>query len=177
MIDITIPEFDLIIRHHETDCIPKGKSGVYIFYDKNYKPLYTGKTDDLRSRIRTHFKGNTNTSGTIHYYFDHVRIFYESCPAKRDIYETFIINKLKTSWNKTKCFTFESLGVGYKNQPKKPENWQGDYAFRCRYILDDDNRCKRRVHKNGLCWQHRNETNNLHRLTDAQLELPINVIS
>lgn len=152
MINIEMPEWDLEVNYDELNTIPV-KEGIYVLYSEDDEALYTGKTSNLKNRVYSHFSGNSNT-GALHYYFHHAKMFFEENAMKRDIYETFVINYLKTEWNKSKCFTFETKA--YKYRVKKKDKWEKFFqkGERCKHIKNNGERCKAYAHENGYCYSH-----------------------
>lgn len=80
--------------------IPKKTSGIYIYYDKNKKPLYVGKSRDLRGRHSQHMN-NTSSHFTKE---QRLQIIYYSFAIVenvflRNIYEMLYIGKYKPNYN------------------------------------------------------------------------------
>ncbi len=79
------------------------KQGIYFLYNKHKELMYIGKAKNIGCRIMQH-KDNYKTK--IHYcYFKYTELI---CPADRDIYETYYINKLKPPLNKAKVYLYKS---------------------------------------------------------------------
>ncbi|UHA60661.1 GIY-YIG nuclease family protein [Metabacillus litoralis] len=79
-------------------------AGIYMFFNEAEELLYCGQTDSLRSRVREHFYSD---SSAIKNYRDEVyqiKIIYVKDDFEREIYETFIINKLESKYNIAKNF-------------------------------------------------------------------------
>jgi len=147
VIKIEIPKFEMILKYDELDKIPASKAGVYVIYGEYNEVMYTGKAEELRSRIHNHFTGNTNT-GLIYQYFYKVGFFYEDDPVYRDMYETYIINKFESKWNEFKCFTFKSYRDIYRfKRIPKFQRWERKVHTknRCNHIKDNGEQCKRYV--------------------------------
>ncbi|WP_339306894.1 GIY-YIG nuclease family protein [Paenibacillus sp. FSL R5-0519] len=100
-INITVPQesLSLDILSVRRIMVPQiiGKSGIYVFYDVEEKPLYVGKSKDLNRRINEHL-------GLSPYPFDNravtVKVYLEDDPTSVDIYESFMISKLEPEYNR-----------------------------------------------------------------------------
>ncbi|MEH7235879.1 nucleotide excision repair endonuclease [Bacillus sp. JJ1562] len=122
MIKITIPAPDLTITERKQipkenepvikdiygfidfHLIPRDKGGIFLFFDKNDELLFVGKARKLRQRIKKHFE---DTVSPIKMHRDEVHkidICIVEDPMEREIYETYIINKLKSKYNVDKVF-------------------------------------------------------------------------
>lgn len=87
------------LNMNQTNKIDKNIPGIYFIYDKRDKVVYIGQSYDVKSRLKAHFRGQTNTrehSGLFKA-FKYVKV--EGCAA-RTIYEVYYINKLKPKCNK-----------------------------------------------------------------------------
>lgn len=83
----------------ELSWIRNNSAGVYCLYeDGKDDPIYVGKSSSLKSRIRAHFEGKTNTK-TFSSRFDRVVIYNVTDPHIRDILEIYFINKYKPEGN------------------------------------------------------------------------------
>ncbi|OEH86412.1 nucleotide excision repair endonuclease [Desulfuribacillus stibiiarsenatis] len=116
MISITIPVADVTITKKDnpegsniygfTDfhLIPRDKGGIFMFYNHDGELLFVGKARKLRQRIKKHFE---DTVSAIKMSRDEV-VKIEVCivedPVHREIYETYIINELKSKHNVDKVF-------------------------------------------------------------------------
>lgn len=116
MINITIPEASVTITKQKnpelsniygfTDfhLIPRDKGGIFMFYNNNEELLFVGKARKLRPRIKKHFE---DTVSPIKMYRDEVtkiQVCVIENPVHREIYETYIINELKSKYNIDKVF-------------------------------------------------------------------------
>lgn len=76
------------------------KSGIYKIYNKDNKLMYVGQTRNLRRRLSEHFIGKRKG-----YFIETVRYFYVDfeedfiTESYLDMYETFLIRKLKPQYN------------------------------------------------------------------------------
>ena len=79
---------------------------IYYFYDKNKNLLYIGKTTALPQRMSAHFSKSIIESDSWKTEVDLTNIIIYKCSTKTDldIYETYLINKLKPLYNKDKVF-------------------------------------------------------------------------
>jgi excinuclease UvrABC nuclease subunit len=84
--------------------IPRDKGGIILFFNANDDLLYVGKARKLRPRVKKHFE---DTVSPIKPYRDEVSkiaVFIVEDPMEREIYETYIINKLQAKYNVEKVF-------------------------------------------------------------------------
>ncbi|WP_338753678.1 nucleotide excision repair endonuclease [Bacillus sp. FJAT-52991] len=122
MIKITIPEPNVVIKKGKQVGEPgepalsteygftnymkvaRDKGGIFMFFDVHDQLLYVGKARKLRQRIRKNFE---DTVSPIKNHRDEVykiAVCYIEDPVERDIYETYIINKLQAKYNIDKVF-------------------------------------------------------------------------
>jgi excinuclease UvrABC nuclease subunit len=113
--DITITERKQIMKEDEPQIkpiygfidfhlIPRDKGGIFLFYNINDELLFVGKARKLRQRIKKHFE---DTVSPIKMHRDEVykiAICLVEDPMEREIYETYIINELKSKYNVDKVF-------------------------------------------------------------------------
>jgi excinuclease UvrABC nuclease subunit len=98
------PNISSVYGFVEYKLIPNNVAGIYMFFDENDELLYCGKADNLRQRIIRHFQDSVSS---IRYHRDEVykiAVFYVEDPLEREIYETYIINKLQAKYNIDKIF-------------------------------------------------------------------------
>lgn len=84
--------------------IPRDKSGIYMFFNNKDELLFVGKARKLRQRIRKNFEDNVSA---IKLYRDEVykiAVCFVEDPVDREIYETYIINRLQAKYNVDKVF-------------------------------------------------------------------------
>jgi excinuclease UvrABC nuclease subunit len=111
VINITIPTPEITITKQDapvlsniygfTDfhLIPRDKSGIFMFYNDNGELLFVGKARKLRPRIKKHFE---DTVSVIKLHRDEVTkidVCIVEDAVDREIYETYIVNKLKAKYN------------------------------------------------------------------------------
>ena len=122
MIKIEIPQADVVLTKNKelgqsveaplssaygfTDYhrIPRDKGGILLFFNKNDELLFVGKARKLRPRVKRHFE---DTVSPIKAHRDEVYKIAVSIvedPMEREIYETYIINKLQAKYNIEKAF-------------------------------------------------------------------------
>ncbi|WNQ11467.1 nucleotide excision repair endonuclease [Paenibacillus aurantius] len=111
MITITIPTPEVTIHKQEapelshiygfTDfhLITREKGGIFLFYNDKDELLFVGKARKLRQRIKKHFE---DTVSPIKNHRDEVvkiEVSIVEDPVEREIYETYIANKLGAKYN------------------------------------------------------------------------------
>lgn len=122
MIKVEIPNPDVVLTKQEqlgekveavisstygfTDYhrIPRDKGGIILFFNINDELLFVGKARKLRPRVKKHFEDNVSP---IKLYRDEVYKIAVSVvedPMEREIYETYIINKLQAKYNIDKVY-------------------------------------------------------------------------
>ncbi|RUQ27485.1 nucleotide excision repair endonuclease [Peribacillus cavernae] len=122
MISIEIPKPDLTITQREQvrvenepeipstygfidfHLIPRDKAGIIMFYNNKDKLLFVGKARKLRQRVKKHFEDNVSPIKNHRDEVHKIVISFEEDPMYREIYETFIINKLQSEYNVDKVF-------------------------------------------------------------------------
>lgn len=116
MINITIPKPNVIINKQEnpeqsniygfTDfhLIPRDKGGIFLFYNQNNKLLFVGKARKLRPRIKRHFEDSVSPIKNHRDEVTKIEVYVVEEPVHREIYETYIINELKSMYNIDKVF-------------------------------------------------------------------------
>ncbi|MBD7937871.1 MULTISPECIES: nucleotide excision repair endonuclease [Cytobacillus] len=122
MINIEIPHPDLVITKKKpggeqgttaishlygfTDFtkIPRDKGGMILFFDKKENLLFVGKARKLRQRVKKHFDDQVSPIKNHREQVSKIACIYVDDPVEREIYETYIINKLKAKYNTEKVF-------------------------------------------------------------------------
>lgn len=84
--------------------IPRDKGGIFMFYNKNNELLFVGKARKLRPRIKKHFEDTVSPIKLHRNEVYKIDICLVEEPVDREIYETFIINKLHAKYNTDKVF-------------------------------------------------------------------------
>jgi excinuclease UvrABC nuclease subunit len=98
------PELSNIYGFTEFHLIPRDKGGIFMFYNNKQELLFVGKARKLRQRIKKHFE---DTVSPIKAHRDEVAkidVCVIEDPVDREIYETYIINELKSKYNIDKVF-------------------------------------------------------------------------
>jgi hypothetical protein len=98
------PEIKAVYGFIDFHLIPRDKGGVFLFYNVNDELLFVGKARKLRQRIKKHFE---DTVSPIKNHRDEVykiEICIVEDAMERDIYETYMINKLQSKYNIDKVF-------------------------------------------------------------------------
>lgn len=116
MIEISIPKPNVTITKQSnpeqsniygfTDfhLIPRDKGGIFMFYNKDKELLFVGKARKLRPRIKKHFEDNVSPIKTHRDEVYKITVCEIDDPVHREIYETYIINELKSKYNIDKAF-------------------------------------------------------------------------
>lgn len=73
--------------------------GVYVFYSKDDTPLYVGKTISFRRRFSAHAK-----KSEFYHLSSYVKLYRIKREYDKDIFETYLINKLRPEYNRAKTF-------------------------------------------------------------------------
>jgi excinuclease UvrABC nuclease subunit len=84
--------------------IPRDKGGILLFFDANDELMYVGKARKLRPRLKKHFEDNVSPIKLHRDEVYKIAVFTVEDPMEREIYETYIINKLKAKLNVDKVF-------------------------------------------------------------------------
>ena len=122
MIKITIPNPDITITQRKQipkdnepiikdiygfidfHLIPRDKGGIFLFFNINDELLFVGKARKLRQRIKKHFEDTVSPIKTHRDEVHKIDICIVEDPMEREIYETYIINKLRSKYNVDKVF-------------------------------------------------------------------------
>ncbi|AST91059.1 nucleotide excision repair endonuclease [Sutcliffiella cohnii] len=84
--------------------IPRDKGGIFLFFNINDELLFVGKARKLRQRIKKHFEDTVSPIKDHRDEVHRIDICLVEDPMERDIYETYIINKLESKYNVDKVF-------------------------------------------------------------------------
>ncbi|MGV3466292.1 MAG: nucleotide excision repair endonuclease [Heyndrickxia sp.] len=84
--------------------ISRDKGGVIMFYKANGELLFVGKARKLRQRVTKHFEDNVSPIKNHRDEVHKIAVLYVDDPTEREIYETYIINKLQAKYNVDKVF-------------------------------------------------------------------------
>ncbi|RFU70802.1 nucleotide excision repair endonuclease [Peribacillus saganii] len=98
------PELSNIYGFTDFHLIPRDKGGIFMFYNINDELLFVGKARKLRQRIKKHFEDNVSPIKPHRDEVYTIDICIVEEPMEREIYETYIINKLQAKYNIDKVF-------------------------------------------------------------------------
>ncbi len=98
------PEIKPIYGFIDFHLIPRDKGGIFLFYNINDELLFVGKARKLRQRIKKHFEGTVSPIKMHRDEVYRIDICLVEDPMEREIYETYIINQLKSNYNVDKVF-------------------------------------------------------------------------
>lgn len=116
MINISIPKPDVTISKQKnpelsniygfTDfhLIPRDKGGIFMFFNEKKELLFVGKARKLRPRIKRHFEDNVSVIKEHRDEVTKIQVCIVDDPVHREIYETYIVNELKSKYNVDKVF-------------------------------------------------------------------------
>jgi hypothetical protein len=122
MINIEIPKPDVVVtkqkqagdeKDHKISSaynfvdfrlISRDKGGIILFYNVKGELLFVGKARKLRQRVQKHFEDNVSPIKAHRDEIHKISVFYVEDAAEREIYETYIINNLKSKYNVEKVF-------------------------------------------------------------------------
>lgn len=96
--------------------IPDSIGGIYKLFSKDKTLLYIGKAKNIRRRIHQHLMSE---DGSLYDYRTHIKgcsYFIVDDPVARDIYETYMINKLKPKLNSSKVYTYSNNKSEYRTK-------------------------------------------------------------
>lgn len=156
MINITIPDWDVVLGYTQIKDNAPYAGGCYVLYGKNDEVLYIGKAKSLHPRLHAHFSGGGSTSGLAHYFYK-ATAFFEEDPMLRDIYETYLINTLKPKFNEQKVFLFKQAipARHYKHRYTEDDTERMDPLI-CKGIKPSGERCNIRIKLgDGYCYHHK----------------------
>ncbi|MDQ7861823.1 nucleotide excision repair endonuclease [Peribacillus frigoritolerans] len=96
-----IPEIYGFIDFH---LIPRDKGGIILFYNENDELIFVGKARKLRPRVKKHFEDNVSPIKEHRNEVKKIDIILVEDAMEREIYETYMINKLHAKYNVDKVF-------------------------------------------------------------------------
>ena len=99
--DVVIPSINGFIDLHE---IPRDKGGIFMFYNINDELLFVGKARKLRQRVKKHLEDNVSPVKNHRDEIYSIDVSIVEDPMEREIYETYIINRLRSKYNVEKVF-------------------------------------------------------------------------
>ena len=121
VIQINIPKYNKEkVPVAEYANIHNQSGGLYFFYDEDYKLIYLGRAEFLKSRITQHLSGKSNTKD-IYHNFKYLSYMVISNPIERDMLEIYLINELKPLLNVGNVYyeVKESRAKYYKDGPNE----------------------------------------------------------
>ncbi|MGG0249622.1 nucleotide excision repair endonuclease [Peribacillus frigoritolerans] len=99
--EAVIPEIYGFIDFH---LIPRDKGGIILFYNENDELIFVGKARKLRPRVKKHFEDNVSPIKEHRNEVKKIDILLVEDAMEREIYETYMINKLHAKYNVDKVF-------------------------------------------------------------------------
>ncbi|WP_335871510.1 nucleotide excision repair endonuclease [Bacillus sp. 2205SS5-2] len=84
--------------------IPRDKGGIIWFYNINDELLFVGKARKLRQRVKKHLEDTVSPLKNHREEVYRIDVSIVEDPMEREIYETYIVNKLKAKYNVEKVF-------------------------------------------------------------------------
>ena len=84
--------------------IPRDKGGIILFYNINDELLFVGKARKLRQRVKKHLEDNVSPLKPHREEVYRIDVSFVEDPMEREIYETYLINKLEAKYNVDKVF-------------------------------------------------------------------------
>ncbi|MVP00625.1 MULTISPECIES: nucleotide excision repair endonuclease [Paenibacillus] len=111
MINITIPTPDITITKQDapelsniygfTDfhLISRDQGGIFMFYNDQDELLFVGKARKLRPRIKKHFEDSVSPIKMHRDEVTTIEVCLVEDAVDREIYETYILNKLRAKYN------------------------------------------------------------------------------
>lgn len=116
MIQITAPTPDVTITKQQSPTvshiygftdfhlISREKGGIFMFYNASGQLLFVGKARKLRPRIKKHFEDNVSVMKDHREEITTIEVCIVEDPVHREIYETYLINEHKATYNVDKVF-------------------------------------------------------------------------
>lgn len=109
MIDLPSIQFTKNFLIKDILTIPNNISGIYCIYG-NTGLLYIGKAKNVRQRLSQHISHSNLYSRDCLYGYESLLKYFNysilNCPADREIYETYLINKMRPKLNKNKTYLY-----------------------------------------------------------------------
>lgn len=122
MIKIEIPNPDVVIRQREQSAsdgeavipsifgfidfhqVPRDKGGLLLFFNEANELLFVGKARKLRPRLKKHFQDTVSPLKDHRAEVAKIEAFVVEDAMEREIYETYLINTLRSKLNVEKSF-------------------------------------------------------------------------
>ncbi|WP_226665318.1 nucleotide excision repair endonuclease [Metabacillus litoralis] len=102
--DDNAPEIKSIEGFIDLHEIPRDKGGIILFYNKNDELLLVGKARKLRQRVKKHLEDTVSPLKDHRKEVHRIDVCFIEDPMEREIYETYLINKLEAKYNVDKVF-------------------------------------------------------------------------
>lgn len=116
MLTFTYTEPD--VTYENFDEIYEGKSGIYVFRDCNNKPLYVGKTTNLREKMNLYTREDSNLK--LHFIEKISSIDLYFVPTSfLDAYKILMINYLNPKYNNRNVILHGNVRVDKKDKVKE----------------------------------------------------------
>ncbi len=93
------PELSNIYGFTDFHLISREKGGIFMFYNAKDELLFVGKARKLRPRIKKHFEDTVSPMKDHRNEVTKIDVCIVEDAVDREIYETYIINKLKAKYN------------------------------------------------------------------------------
>ncbi|MCI3923156.1 nucleotide excision repair endonuclease [Paenibacillus sp. TRM 82003] len=105
--DVTIykqedPQLSHIYGFTDFHLITRERGGIFLFYNAADELLFVGKARKLRQRIKKHFEDTVSPMKNHREEVAKIEVCIVEDPVERDIYETYIANKLRAKYNPDK---------------------------------------------------------------------------
>lgn len=122
MIKIDLPKPDVVIRQREQVLkegeavitpvfgfidfheIPRDKGGIILFFNAANDLLFVGKARKLRPRLKKHFSDTVSPIKDLRNEIVKIEAFVIEDAMEREIYETYMVNTLRSKLNPDKAF-------------------------------------------------------------------------
>ncbi|TXC85981.1 nucleotide excision repair endonuclease [Metabacillus litoralis] len=102
--DDNAPEIKSIEGFIDLHEIPRDKGGIILFYNKKDELLLVGKARKLRQRVKKHLEDTVSPLKDHRNEVNRIDVCFVEDPMEREIYETYLINKLQAKYNVDKVF-------------------------------------------------------------------------
>lgn len=118
MLTFTYTEPD--VTYENFDEIYEGKSGIYIFRDFNRKPLYVGKTTNIREKMYLYTREDSNLKLHFIHKINYIDLYF--VPSSfLDAYKILMINYLNPKYNNKNVILHGNVQVEKKDKIREEE--------------------------------------------------------
>lgn len=118
------------------------QQGAYVFYDKNNKPLYAGRSVDLKNRFYNHLTAGCTVTRRFIVEVASVLVLTVVKQYRLEDLEAAIIYELKPEYNQI------------KNKNTFRRQFAEKYRHQCKSLTNNERRCHNSALENGYCWAH-----------------------